>query len=158
MWVELYFCSTCMCSWRGKLLTYLLTYSMEHSPSWEANRFSPSQKFPAFHGTRRFITAFTSARHLSQSWANYLLYLVVECVINTFKVSACTLIAVLGNIAILVSVLFVIFRRVRKIASCLSVLMKRLGFHLTDFHQVWYLYIFSKICRANSSFIKIWRE
>ena len=26
-------------------------------------------KFPAFYGTRRFITAFTSARHLSLSWA-----------------------------------------------------------------------------------------
>ena len=25
------------------LLTYLLTYSMEHGPSWEANRFSASQ-------------------------------------------------------------------------------------------------------------------
>ena len=28
------------------------------------------KKFPAFHGTRRFITAFTSVRHLSLSWAN----------------------------------------------------------------------------------------
>ena len=27
------------------------------------------QKFPAFHGTRRFITALTSVRHLSLSWA-----------------------------------------------------------------------------------------
>ena len=27
-------------------------------------------KFPAFHGTPRFITALTSARHLSLSWAN----------------------------------------------------------------------------------------
>ena len=27
-------------------------------------------KFPAFHGTRRFITALTSVRHLSLSWAN----------------------------------------------------------------------------------------
>ena len=26
-------------------------------------------EFPAFYGTRRFITAFTSARHLSLSWA-----------------------------------------------------------------------------------------
>jgi len=29
--------------------------------------FQLVKKFPAFHGTRRFITAFTSARHLSQS-------------------------------------------------------------------------------------------
>ena len=28
------------------------------------------QKFPAFHGTRRFITALTSVRHLSLSWAS----------------------------------------------------------------------------------------
>ena len=27
------------------------------------------KKFPTFHGTRRFITAFTSVRHLSLSWA-----------------------------------------------------------------------------------------
>ena len=27
------------------------------------------KKFPAFHGTRRFITALTSVRHLSLSWA-----------------------------------------------------------------------------------------
>jgi hypothetical protein len=26
------------------------------------------KKFPAFHGTRRFITAFTKARHVSLSW------------------------------------------------------------------------------------------
>ena len=28
------------------------------------------KKFPGFHGTRRFITALTSVRHLSLSWAN----------------------------------------------------------------------------------------
>ena len=28
------------------------------------------KKFPAFHGTRRFITALTSVHHLSLSWAN----------------------------------------------------------------------------------------
>ena len=27
------------------------------------------KKFPAFHGTRRFITALTNVRHLSLSWA-----------------------------------------------------------------------------------------
>ena len=30
----------------------------------------PIYKFPAFYGTWRFITAFTSARHLSLSWAS----------------------------------------------------------------------------------------
>ena len=28
------------------------------------------KKFPAFHGTQRFITVLTSVRHLSLSWAN----------------------------------------------------------------------------------------
>jgi hypothetical protein len=28
------------------LLTYLLTYSTQHSPSWEANRFAASQEIP----------------------------------------------------------------------------------------------------------------
>ena len=45
------------------------TYSMEQSPPWEANRFSVSQEIPTFYGTRRSITALTSARHLSLSWA-----------------------------------------------------------------------------------------
>jgi len=30
----------------------------------------PVKKFPAFYGTRRFITAFTSVRHLLLSWTN----------------------------------------------------------------------------------------
>ena len=30
----------------------------------------PVKEFPAFYGTRMFITAFTSARHLSLSWAS----------------------------------------------------------------------------------------
>ena len=32
--------------------------------------FQLVKKFPAFYGTRRFITAFTSAHHLSLSWAS----------------------------------------------------------------------------------------
>ena len=48
----------------------LLTYSMVQSPSWETNWFATSQEIPAFHGTRRFITAFKSVRHLSLSWAS----------------------------------------------------------------------------------------
>jgi len=30
------------------------------------------RKFPAFYGTRRFITAFTTARHLSLFWASWI--------------------------------------------------------------------------------------
>ena len=43
---------------------------MEQSPSWEANRFSASQEIPRILWNPRFITAFTSARHLSLSWAS----------------------------------------------------------------------------------------
>ena len=49
------------------LLTYLLTYSMVQGPSWETG-LQLVKKLPAFHRTRRFITALTSVRHLSLSW------------------------------------------------------------------------------------------
>ena len=42
---------------------------MVQSPSGEAIGLQLVKKFPAFHGTRRFITALTSVRHLSLSWA-----------------------------------------------------------------------------------------
>ena len=48
----------------------LHTFSTEQSPSWEADRFTASQKFPTFFWTRRFLTAFTGASHLSLSWAS----------------------------------------------------------------------------------------
>jgi hypothetical protein len=45
------------------------------------------------------------------------------------------------------------------LSVCLSVRLEKLGSHWwTHFHEIWYLIIFSKICRENSSFIKIWRE
>jgi len=50
-------------------IIYLLIYSVEHSPSWKANRFSV-KKFPTCYGNRRFINACTSARHLFLSWAS----------------------------------------------------------------------------------------
>ena len=43
--------------WRGVLLEKLTGLKLV-------------KKFPAFHGTRRFITALTSVRHLSLSWAS----------------------------------------------------------------------------------------
>jgi len=53
------------------LLTHLLTYLLTPwSPSWEANWFSASQEIPRIFGTRKSIAAFTSARHLSLSWAS----------------------------------------------------------------------------------------
>jgi len=52
-----------------RLLTYLLT-------PWcivlleKLTGLQVVKKFPAFHGTRNFITALTSVRHLSLSWAS----------------------------------------------------------------------------------------
>ena len=51
----------------NKLLTYLLN-------SWsrvleKLTGFQLVKKFPVFYGTRKFITSFTSARHLSLPWA-----------------------------------------------------------------------------------------
>ena len=51
------------------VLPYLLTYSMVQSPSGEAG-LQLVKKFPEFHGTRKFITALASVRHLSLSWAS----------------------------------------------------------------------------------------
>ena len=58
--------------WKKRLmnvLTYLLTpwcrVLLEKLTSLQLVK-----KFPAFHGTRRFITALTSVRHLSLSWAS----------------------------------------------------------------------------------------
>ena len=52
-----------------KLLTSLLfTYLLHGAESPEKlTGFQLVKKFPAFYGTRRFITAFKSARHLSLS-------------------------------------------------------------------------------------------
>jgi len=47
------------------LFTYLVTYSMEKLTGSQLIKI-----IPAFYGTRRFITPFTSARHLSLSWAS----------------------------------------------------------------------------------------
>ena len=57
--------------WRHN--TYLLKYLLTPRNRVLLEKLTGSQlikKFPAFYGTRRFITAFTSARHLSLSWAS----------------------------------------------------------------------------------------
>ena len=54
-------------------ITYLLTYLLTPWSKVLLEKligFQLVKKFPAFHGTLRFITAFTSARHLSISWAS----------------------------------------------------------------------------------------
>jgi len=54
-------------------LTYLHTYLLTPWYRVRLEQLTGLQlvkKFPAFHGTRRFITAFTSIRHFSLSWAS----------------------------------------------------------------------------------------
>ena len=51
------------------LLTYLFTPRCRVLPD-QLTGLQPIKKFPAFHETRRFITALTSVRHLSLSWAS----------------------------------------------------------------------------------------
>ena len=51
---------------------YLITYLLPSCSRILLEKLTGSKlvkKFPAFYGTRRFITTFTSARHLSLSWA-----------------------------------------------------------------------------------------
>ena len=50
------------------LLTYLLTPLSRFLPE-KLKDFQLDKKFPAFYGPRRLITTFTTARHLSLSWA-----------------------------------------------------------------------------------------
>jgi len=45
------------------ILLHVNTYSIEQSPSSEANRLSV-KKFPAFYGSRSFITAVTIALYV----------------------------------------------------------------------------------------------
>ena len=56
----------------ANLLTYLLTYLLHGTESFfeKLTAMQLVKEFPAFHGTRRFITALTSVRHLSLSWAS----------------------------------------------------------------------------------------
>jgi len=52
------------------LLAYLLTYLLNPCSRVLLEKLTGSQlvkKFPTFYGTRKFITSFTSARHLSLS-------------------------------------------------------------------------------------------
>ena len=63
---------------------YLLTYSMEQSPSWEGYSYQRIKNFPIFYGTWKFIITFATSRHLNQinpvnsphstSWRSILLF------------------------------------------------------------------------------------
>ena len=51
--------------------SYLLTYLLHGAVLLEKlTGLQLVKQFPAFHGTRRFITALTSVRHLSLAWAS----------------------------------------------------------------------------------------
>ena len=55
------------------LINHLITYLLTPYSTVPLQKLTGSQlvkKFPTFYRTRRFITAFTSARHLSLSWAS----------------------------------------------------------------------------------------
>jgi hypothetical protein len=54
---------------RTYVFTYLFTYLLRGAESFLTG-YQLVKKFPAFYATRRFITAFISARHLSLSWAS----------------------------------------------------------------------------------------
>ena len=59
-------------------LMYLLTYLLTPWSRVLLEKLTGSQlvkKFPAFYGTWRFITAFTTARHLSLSWATLIQFM-----------------------------------------------------------------------------------
>ena len=55
--------------WETKAKVWFKSNSMEQSPSWEATRPQLLKKLPSFYKSRRFITAFTRARHLYLSCA-----------------------------------------------------------------------------------------
>ena len=48
----------------------VITYCIGQSPSWEANRFPPSQKIPHILWNPNISYPFKSASHLSLSWAS----------------------------------------------------------------------------------------
>ena len=57
-------------SWgQASLWSYISVHGYVLTPWCKVLIVQLVKKFPAFHGTRRFITALTSVRHLSLSWA-----------------------------------------------------------------------------------------
>jgi len=65
---------TCDLTWHreSKLTNYLNRWSRILQ---KLDRSSNSQEFPACYGTRKFITAFTRACHLSLAWARTIQYM-----------------------------------------------------------------------------------
>ena len=69
------FCTVCMFALQSFLLSFLCAYHYSLTP-WcrvlpeKLTGLQLVKKFPAFHGTWRFITALTSVHYLSLSWAS----------------------------------------------------------------------------------------
>ena len=59
------------------------------------------KKFPAFHGTRRFITALTSVHHLSLSWASpvQLPYKIFYCFVHWVTLISKTVRIITANLS-----------------------------------------------------------
>ena len=65
-------CITALAHIKSQNFSNILTYILTALSRVLLEKLTGSQlvkKFPAFYGAQRFITAFTSARHLSLSWA-----------------------------------------------------------------------------------------
>jgi len=55
--------------------TLLVTYSTDKNPCWLLTGLKLVKTFRTFYGTRRYITAFTSAPQLSLSWTSTILFI-----------------------------------------------------------------------------------
>ena len=69
--VGLYCIFILQCTVLACLHSFFLSFFLTPCSTVRLEKLTASQlvkKFPAFYGTRRFITVFTSARHLSLSW------------------------------------------------------------------------------------------
>jgi hypothetical protein len=139
---------------RGTFLTYLITYSMEQSPSWEANRFSPSQGItrilwnPKVHyRIHKCTSAVPILSKLPFIFSGGICDKPLQSVslrfgrgvgkhCDTGQRVVCSFVGALTKL--------------RKVAVSLdmsvrpSVLVKQLGPHLKDFYQILYLNIFRK--------------
>jgi len=63
---------TCSQSLSSTYEQFQLTNFEHQSPSWEADIPQLVKKFPAFNGTRKFISVFTKAHHWSPSWDRWM--------------------------------------------------------------------------------------
>ena len=72
-WSYTFASSMCCCGMCRNCFSYLLTYLLTPWSRVLLEKLASLQlvkKFPAFYGTRRLLTALTSVRHLSLSWAS----------------------------------------------------------------------------------------